>query len=333
MSQVDRSPQKVEAPRKFRMVVDKDKPDTARPESPAESSEAPQSSPPEASTNATHLHSPVSPGSSPAPNPSPELTDPAEESLSVRRTTRTRKPVQTFASDVFPARSADLRPHPQPQLPQPQPRRKAPVAFQDSGPFSNMSAVALRALTTSNTVKNQRYLAALLRTEVIRKEGVRPESPVMKVKTIAQRQKADVGKQRKERAERRAKSKANGSREQSDTEGHSDVGYSSMVEMDDSNDEDELDSSPIRHRRGPGDEEDYVTPKRPSKRLRVEGEGRENDAEKKRVQWDRGLSTAVFLDELVPRANARPTADIIKKGCLTPAAKVKLSSFAFLDVV
>jgi len=65
-----------------------------------------------------------------------------------------------------------------------------------------MSAVALKALTFSNTTKNQQYFAQV-ETEVIRKLGARPESPTTKVRTIMERQREEKGKERKERAARR----------------------------------------------------------------------------------------------------------------------------------
>jgi hypothetical protein len=176
-----------------------------------------------------------------------------------------------------------------------------------------MSAVALKALTSSNTNRNQRYLAAKLETEVVRKEGARPESPAVKIRTIAQREQEEKGIQRKTRAERRARRSDDGLSETDE------AGESSMYS-------DGADSSPLRrHMWGPGDEEEYESPKvnRPAKRMR-EGSGSdgEEEGEKKRVKWDRGLSTTIFLDEVEPRTKARPKEDMIKKGCLTPKAKV-----------
>ena len=190
-------------------------------------------------------------------------------------------------------------------------------------PFSGMTAVALKALTSSNTVKNQQYLVARLETEVIRVEGARPESPGIKMPTIAQKQNEARGKGRQERAERRARRSGEG------LDGlDSDLGDTSCVDAQESvqdtvNGEDCLPP----HRRGPGDEEDYQTPHRPEqgpKRLRF-GESEDEVREKKRVKWDRGLSKTIYLDEIQPGERARPAEDVLKKGCLALGAKVSLA--------
>lgn len=64
-------------------------------------------------------------------------------------------------------------------------------------------------------------------------------------------------------------------------------------------------SEHVKHRRGPGDEEDYVTP------LRTNNAG-------KRVKWDRGLETTVFLDEIELQPERWKTAEKIvpRKSCL-----------------
>ncbi|KAJ7343505.1 hypothetical protein DFH08DRAFT_702872 [Mycena albidolilacea] len=230
----------------------------------------------------------------PPSSPPPDVS----ELAGVRRTTRLRK-------SVFPASVGPSQPLPT--------RRK--VSSQQlpsgSGVFAGMTAVALKALTSSNTTKNQVYLAAKLETEVVRKEGARPESPAVKIRTIAQREQDEKGMRRKERAARRAQRGDDGF---SENEGTSD---DSLMDTD-------MDSSPVRrHRRGPGDEEEYETPKvSGGKRVRADSMSEDGQVEKKRVKWDRGLSTAVFLDEVEPRPQARPKENlIIKKGCLAPTAK------------
>ncbi|TRM59348.1 hypothetical protein BD626DRAFT_409067 [Schizophyllum amplum] len=81
-------------------------------------------------------------------------------------------------------------------------------------------------------------------------------------------------------------------------------------------------TDPTRHRRGPGDEEDYQTPVKIG-RLRLD-EGSEEEVEKaRRVKWDRGLQTARILDEILPhppKASTMPDRSL-KRGCLTAAAK------------
>ncbi|KAF7338313.1 C3H1-type domain-containing protein [Mycena venus] len=234
------------------------------------------------------------PVSSPV-RPSEELTsDPAPHPPSLRKS-------------VFPASVGP---------PQPLPTRRKVSREQPpagSGVFAGMTAVALKALTSSNTTKNQKYLAAKLETEVVRKEGARPESPAVKIRTIAQREQDEKGMRRKERAARRARRSDDGF---SENEGTSDAGDESPMDTD-------MDSSPVRrHRLGPGDEEEYETPKvNGAKRARADSMSEDGQAEKKRVKWQRGLSTAVYLDEVEPRPNARPKENLVKKGCLAPTAK------------
>ncbi|KAJ7063285.1 hypothetical protein C8F01DRAFT_69162 [Mycena amicta] len=135
--------------------------------------------------------------------------------------------------------------------------RRRPISCTSAtGPFAGMTAVALKALTSSNTTKNQRYLAAKLETQVIKKEGDRPESPGMKVRTVSQREADERGAKRKERAARRARRGEDVTEEEAMGMGHDEMDVDS-----------DLDSSPLpRHRRGPGDEEDYETPRPNGKR-------------------------------------------------------------------
>lgn len=245
------------------------------------------------------------------PEPSPPHVVEATEETNVRRTTRVRKSIRPAAiPDVFGA--ANVRPT--------QPRRKANIQASETMMFAGMSAVALKALTSSNTVRNQKYLAAKLETEVVRKEGDRPGSPTVKVRTVLQRQREEKGKERKERVERRRKLQ-DGSAAPGEGEGHSEFGDSSMVDSD----WEDADQDGEKHMRGPGDEEDYETPARPTrhtKRPRV-GDGGEEPAEvKRRVKWDRGLYTTIYLDELKPGPRLPPKENIAK-GCLAPAAKVR----------
>ncbi|KAJ7452446.1 hypothetical protein B0H11DRAFT_2073459 [Mycena galericulata] len=241
------------------------------------------------------------PAPQPASSPPPEASEP--EAGSVRRTTRLRK-------SVFPSVAG---------LAQPLPTRRKASGQQPpagSGAFAGMTAVALKALTSSNTTKNQKYLAAKLETEVVRKEGARPESPAVKIRTIAQREQEERGTQRKARAARRARRSDDG---WSDAEDGAD---SSAADGDGFSDDD-MESLPARrrHRRGPGDEEDYETPKVGKRARSGSASGEDGRAEKKRVKWHQGLSTTVFLDEVEPRSRVHPKENLHMKGCLTPAAK------------
>ncbi|KAG5643485.1 hypothetical protein DXG03_000873 [Asterophora parasitica] len=225
----------------------------------------------------------------------------------VRRTTRVRKTINpTTAADVFGGTS------------EARPSRRKDTAQLNVRPetFMGMSATALKALTTSNTVRNQRYVAAKLETEIIRKDGARPESPIVKIRTISQRQQDEKGKQRKERAQRRARRSGDGPDYESD-----EVGGHSGDDSDDSGSDDENNNpAPKRHKRGPGDEDDYQTPVRKLKRLRLGNDSEDSAENERRVKWDRGLFTTIYLDE-VKLGTRQPPKDISTKGCLAPTAK------------
>jgi len=185
-----------------------------------------------------------------------------------------------------------------------------------------MSAVALQALTTSNTTKNQEIFAKLER-EVIRKEGTRPESPAIKVRTISQKQREMRDRQRLERAERRARRSEDGPG-LSDCEGASELGNQSILEFDGEHDENDG-VVWTKHRRGPGEVEDYETPVRSDqlvKRLLFgEDPQQEEERERKRVKWQHGLSTEIYLDEIHPRPNSWTKDFVIEKSCLAPTSK------------
>lgn len=219
-----------------------------------------------------------------------------EDTGTTRRTTRSRRgPSALLEQAMFGATSASpSRPPPKKRLPP------------DSSGFAGLSITALKNLTADNTTKNQKVLS-LLETEVVKKEGKRPDSPVVKLRTIAEKASDEKAKKREERAQRRAK--------------RSDGGESEPPDINDLFLEDDS-----RHRRGAGEEEDYESPERPMrplKRLRADGSEEAETAmvKERRVQWDRLLFTAVFVDE-IPEKPPRPPDQKLGKGCLTQAAKV-----------
>lgn len=191
-----------------------------------------------------------------------------------RKSTRPRRQISipTGVADNRPFASTSRRSGP----PKPRSSSMTPaLVFSTNG-------VALKNLTNNNTTRNQ-YYHAKLEVHVIRREGERPESPTMKLRTVQEKQKEEQGKMRAERAARRRG-------DSMDTSGM----------MQDSG----LFESAAKHRRGAGEDEDYVTPMKP-------------DNGKKSVKWDRGLEAVVFLDEIEMDAQRRPKAEIIpKKGCL-----------------
>ncbi|KAI0054052.1 hypothetical protein FA95DRAFT_1579112 [Auriscalpium vulgare] len=164
-----------------------------------------------------------------------------------------------------------------------------------------MSATALKALTNSNTTRNQHYVI-VLETEVIRMTGSRPESPTTKVRTVLEKQKEDKARGRKERAERRAR-RSSSSGLDGDEGDEGDGGDSADLSMMSSDDFDAMgpNGQPLRHRRGAGEEEDFMTPDRPdrpAKRARLGSVEREEegDREAKRVRWDRGLFKIIYFE-------------------------------------
>jgi len=185
-----------------------------------------------------------------------------------------------------------------------------------------MSALALKALTTTNTAKNQHNLVAILETEVIRKPGMRPGSPTTKLKTIDEKRMTEQGQERKERAERRAR-RASELQEDSSLTGDDEEGL--LLGPD---------GKPIRHRRGPGDEGDYESPeriKRSEKRARAGETGEPGEgARAKSVRWDRGLFTTIYFDDLPlqSRVRDRPQAPVTcARGALADSAKVTAHVF------
>ncbi|EIW85204.1 hypothetical protein CONPUDRAFT_150038 [Coniophora puteana RWD-64-598 SS2] len=228
----------------------------------------------------------------------------------IRRTSRARKPVLPPTADVFSSGTTRA----------PAPRKRALRSEGDG--FMGLSAIALKALTNSNTEKNQRLITATLEMETIRKDGLRPESPTVKMRTIVQKQQEEQDRRRSERAERRARRSEEGS-VASDIANSSDTedGFVQVTEDPGQSRSKDL----PKHRRGPGDEEDYETPEkipRPLKRLKFALE-REEVAERmqRQVKWDRGLSTTIYLDDIVPNPKSRPKEFTISKGCLASESK------------
>lgn len=248
-----------------------------------------------------------------------EISPPASESgiSGLRRTTRARRSINSSNPNngIVPRKPV---------------RRKA-VTHQFDDVFSGMSITALKELTMTNTAKNQHYAATKLETEVVRKEGLRPESPAVKIRTIVQRQQEDKERQRAERAKRRARRLGNDGGSTSDIEASSDVGYSSPVEhIEDMEMDTKFDvSGPPKHRRGAGDDEDYETPERPLLDLRVRlfDDGSGEKQLDRRVKWDRGLFSLAYLDEvkLGSRQNLKENRTL--KSILAPAAKVSTCLF------
>ncbi|KAF8959067.1 hypothetical protein BDZ97DRAFT_1761717 [Flammula alnicola] len=187
-------------------------------------------------------------------------------------------------------------------------RRKA-SAFRSDDIFSGMSMTALKDLTISNTVRNQKYLAANLETEVIRKEGRDLKAlPSKFVPSFSVNKAKRTGRERSE---------------PSDELGEVTRWLLAILrapvenQMSDSDAQGPL----VKHTRGAGDEDDYETPEKYSrqiKRTRLFGDdsdAQEVEQPKRRVKWDRGLfTTALRLDTLgnLPHADS-PLADLVQE--------------------
>ncbi|KIN98313.1 hypothetical protein M404DRAFT_855593 [Pisolithus tinctorius Marx 270] len=193
--------------------------------------------------------------------------------------------------------------------------RRPPTRGEESG-FMGMSATALRALTSSNTARNQQTVA-IFATEVIRKDGLRPESPAVKIRTILQNEKEEQDRQRKERAQRRARR----SEEGNDMGG---MNEHTTHTLDSHGHDENVDLMPTRRFRAPGDEEDFETPERlsPIKRPRFgEGDKGEQVRPTKQVKWCRRLATTVYIEDVHPMPRFQQH-DPHAKGCLAPSSKV-----------
>lgn len=170
-----------------------------------------------------------------------------------------------------------------------------------------MSAVALKNLTANNTTKNQHYIAARLETEIVRKDGARPDSPTTKVRTLMDKQKEEKTKEREERAARRRAKRGVG--DDDDEMGQSDLGDLSFVSVDIG-----PDGLPLKHRIGAGDDEEWETPEK----------GGAAKEKARRVKWDKLLFDTVYFEEENPPKPPDNASKLTAKqrGALAAAAKV-----------
>lgn len=275
--------------------------------------------PPQVSVAETAQVEAVQKAPSPPPPAQTELEGPAG---GLRRTSRTRKAPQ-YTSDVFA-----------PVIPtgRSQSRRRATIILSDNTPFSGMTALALKSLTNTNTQRNQKQVAEL-QTEVVVKEGKRPDSPTTRVRTALEKQREERVLARQARAERRARRSLGSGMSGDENEEDETMEVEVEVEI-------ELVAKVEGDGVGmlaPGDEEEWSTPERPAKRGRfeeAEGGAAKNG---KYVKWDRGLATTVYIDDSLPNPKKPSKEDdaVQRKGCLAPSAKVHelhLSSIQFTDL-
>ena len=119
-----------------------------------------------------------------------------------------------------------------------------------------MSEKELKAITQLHTSRNEVYHCAIDR-QIVRKNGPRPPSPTSKIRTTADRDEAEKKAGRSDRAKRRSKG--------SDTET---TDLAPVIER-------------VTYTKGPGDDEDWKTPSRPSKKAKTKHD--------KTVNWDKEL--------------------------------------------
>lgn len=161
-----------------------------------------------------------------------------------------------------------------------------------SKPARQLTETELKNLTSFHTARNEVYFCSIARN-VHKREGPRPPSP-NKVRTIAEREEQERKLSRERRAKKRDSRKSSG---ETDAD-----------EWDSTGSDAEKDEVILtKHVRGPGDDEDYVTPARPGKARKSA-----KPSEATRVRWDKGL--VVRSDG--PRAGELPRAKKPLKSCL-----------------
>jgi hypothetical protein len=171
-----------------------------------------------------------------------------------------------------------------------------------------MTERALRTATTRNTARNQVYLCTIDR-KIVRVNGERPPSPSPGLRTTAERDAEEQKAGREARAKRRARA--------------------SLGESEDDGEAADDEAPPVERavlgRRGPGDDEEYKTPARPTKRAKIKnGSTSSNSSDdgraSKRVRWDEGLLIIHRgLGDVQHKRRSPPP-----KSCVTPRARYQL---------
>jgi hypothetical protein len=220
----------------------------------------------------------------------------------LRRTARSKRSVVRPGAIITPAPTLPVA-----GTPRPPPRHRRSTV--DNMLFGGMTRTAIEALSQKHTDHNSTYYYAVLETELVKRPGNRPESPGMKIRTIAQRQAEEAERGRSERAERRARRSGD--------------------DMEDDDMEDDvlpaLDITPLEHVIGAGEDEPFKTPPKSesaTKRARLDNE--ENQPCKKGVRWSKGLFTVTYLDEIEVKERKALREGFQGAGCLAPRAKVRV---------
>jgi hypothetical protein len=162
-----------------------------------------------------------------------------------------------------------------------------------------ISGKELKTTTERNTMRNQVYFCAIDR-QIVHIPGPRPPSPTSKIRTTADRDEDNKKKSREHRAKRRGARESGASTEAGSPE-------RPVIQR-------------IEQTRGPGDDEDWKTPARPSKKAK---------REEKNVKWDRGL---VIIHDDGSEVKPPPNLEEPPKGCVRQSAKVYLTYYLALPL-
>ncbi|OCF43664.1 hypothetical protein I317_02414 [Kwoniella heveanensis CBS 569] len=238
------------------------------------------------------------PPSSAPPSPSP----PSPTSKPSSHKSKTKKPSPKRASSR-PKRA--VKPPPKPA--------SSSASNAASLLIAGISEKELKKTTDRNTAKNQVYHCAIDR-QVVFQPGPRPPSPTSKIRTTAERDEEEKKAARGDRARRR-KGEDNDSNDD-DVAGGEQGAKGGKKEQ-----KEQPLSWPIIEKmvvhKAPGDEEEFVSPPRPAKKVKTDRRGKD-----KAVKWDKGL-TIIRDDGSVRASRERSREDSGKqqqqepsKGCL-----------------
>jgi hypothetical protein len=179
------------------------------------------------------------------------ISSPPQTSKIPAATTMANRPKRTF-KPALPSKTA----------------RPAPANLNISI-VPGLSEKELKSITDLNTSRNLVFFCAIDR-QIVRKAGPRPPSPTSKIRTVEQRDEEEKKKGREERAKRRVKGDGEAGEEDTGPETGEISGIETMI----------LGS------KGPGEDEDWFEPERPTKRVKVDHITAKKE---KSVRWNREL--------------------------------------------
>ncbi|WVQ94850.1 hypothetical protein IAU59_001933 [Kwoniella sp. CBS 9459] len=218
----------------------------------------------------------------PANSSSPASSPPRPDSADASSRTKVAKKVSPKRASGRPKRAV-------------KPPSKPPAASASASALvAGVSEKELKRTTERNTAKNQVYHCAIDR-QVVFQPGPRPPSPTSKIRTTAERDEEEKKAARGDRARRRK-----GEDDEADDGAKAKERWPVIEKM-------VIDKAP-------GDDEDFVSPPRPAKKVKTDNKGKN-----KAVKWDRGL-TVIRDDGSVRASRERSREDEQQqdppKGCL-----------------